>query len=178
MKGGDVLSEVTVDFMSAIQGAQLQLRLQDGGEPVTVRIPAGAGEGDKVRVPGHGAPGLGGGPAGDLIIVIHVTPHPHFSRDGLDLHLDLPITAAEAYRGAKVRIPIPGGGVNLKVPAHAQSGQIARLKGKGVKRGTRVGDLYVRFLVKLPAVETPEVEQAVDVLERAMGEDVRRDLGV
>jgi curved DNA-binding protein len=129
-------------------------------------------------VPGHGAPGAGGGPPGDLIIVIHVTPHPHFTRDGLDLHLDLPITAAEAYRGAKVRVPIPGGDVNLKIPPHAQSGQVARLKGKGVQRGNRTGDLYVRFLIRLPTAESPEVEKAIDALERASSEDVRGDLRV
>jgi curved DNA-binding protein len=172
-KGSDVASLVTVDFKSAILGASLAMRLQEGGETVTVRVPPGANDGDKVRVPGHGAPGLMGGPPGDLILEIRVTPHPRFEREGLDLKLDLPITIGEAYRGAKVRVPTPYGAVTLTVPKHAQSGQTMRLAGKGVKRGKKEGDLYVRFQVKLPAGESAEIERAVDVLDKASGVDVR-----
>lgn len=171
-KGADVSSEVAIDFVSAIRGAELRLRVQDGGEEVTVRVPPGAGDGDKVRVAGHGAPGMGG-PAGDLVITIRVNPHPFFERDGLDLHLNLPVTVGEAHRGAKVRVPTPDGPVTLSVPKHAQSGQEARLKGKGVKRAGKQGDLYVRFLIKLPAQDSPVIEQAVATLEEAMAGDVR-----
>lgn len=173
MKGSDVSSEVEIDFVSAIRGAELRLRVQDGGEEVTVRVPPGAGEGDKVRVAGHGAPSMNGGPAGDLVITIHVGAHPHFERDGLDLYLNLPITVGEAHRGAKVRVPTPDGPVTLSVPKHAQSGQEMRLKSKGVKRAAKQGDLYVRFLVKLPAEDSEAVEQAVETLENAMTGDVR-----
>jgi curved DNA-binding protein len=171
-KGADVASEVAVDFVSAIRGAELRLRVQDGGEEVTVRVPPGAGDGDKIRVPGHGAPGMGG-PPGDLIITIRVNPHPFFERDGLDLYLNLPITVAEAHRGAKVRVPTPDGPVTLSVPKHAQSGQEARLKGKGVKRAGKQGDLYVRFLIKLPAQASEAIDEAVATLEAAMTGDVR-----
>ena len=167
MKGSDVASEVTVDFLSAIQGASLKLRVQDGGDEVTVRVPAGADDGDRVRVPGHGAPGMNGGPAGDLLLTIRVRSHPVFERDGLDLYLDLPITPVEAYRGAKVRVPTPEGDVSLTVPAHAQSGQVVRLKGRGVKRGKKQGDLYVRFLVRLPSKSSKEIEKAIETLEKA-----------
>jgi curved DNA-binding protein len=172
-KGSDIASEVAIDFVSAIRGAELRLRLQDGGEEVTVRVPPGAGEGDKVRVAGHGAPSMMGGPPGDLLITVHVNPHPHFERDGLDLYLNLPITVGEAHRGAKVRIPTPDGAVTLSVPKLAQSGQELRLKGKGVKRASKQGDLYVRFLIKLPAQESDEIEAAVTTLESAMAGDVR-----
>lgn len=172
-KGSDVSSEVAIDFVSAIRGAELRLRLQDGGEEVTVRVPPGAGEGDKVRVAGHGAPSMMGGPPGDLVITVRVNPHPFFERDGLDLYLNLPITVGEAHRGAKVRVPTPDGPVTLSVQQHAQSGQELRLKGKGVKRASKQGDLYVRFLVKLPAQDSPEIEQAVATLESAMTGDVR-----
>jgi curved DNA-binding protein len=173
MRGSDIASEVTVDFVSAIQGAELRLTLQDGGEPVTVRIPPGAGDGDKVRIPGHGAPGNFGGPPGDLVLAIRVKPHPFFERDGLDLHLDLPITVREAFYGAKIRVPTPSGDVTLTVPKHAQSGQVVRLKGRGVKRKADQGDLYVRFLIKLPDSDSPELERAVEALESAMSGDVR-----
>lgn len=172
-KGSDVASEVAIDFVSAIRGAELRLRLQDGGEEVTVRIPPGAGEGDKVRVAGHGAPSPMGGAPGDLVITVRVNPHPFFERDGLDLHLNLPITVGEAHRGGKVRVPTPDGPVTLSVPKHAQSGQEARLKGKGVKRAGKQGDLYVRYLVKLPAHDSDAIEQAVATLENAMTGDVR-----
>ena len=173
MKGSDVASEVKVDFVSALRGAELRLRLQDGGDEVTVRVPAGAGDGDRVRIPGHGAPGMMGGPPGDLVLTIRVGTHPYFERSGLDLYLDLPVTPAEAFRGAKVRVPTPDGHVTLTVPKHAQSGQVARLKGKGVKRKAEQGDLFVRFLIKLPDAESDELERAIDALESEMAGDVR-----
>ncbi len=172
-RGADLQSEVAVDFASALRGAELKLRLQDGGDEVTVRIPAGAGDGDKVRVAGQGAPGGPGAPPGDLLLTIRVQPHPFFERSGLDLYLDLPITVGEAYRGAKVRVPTPDGPVTLTVPRHAQSGQVARLKGKGVKRQGQTGDLFVRFQIKLPSASSHEVEQAISTLEAAMSGDVR-----
>ncbi|MEO7038130.1 MAG: DnaJ C-terminal domain-containing protein [Polyangiaceae bacterium] len=176
MKGSDIASEVVVDFISALRGAELKLRLQDGGEDITVRVPPGAGDGDKVRIAGHGAPGSYGGPPGDLLLSIRVKKHPHFERSGLDLSLDLPITVGEAYRGAKVRVPTPDGPITLTVPKHAQSGQVARLKGRGVKRKTEQGDLFIRFQIKLPAVDSDEIEQAVSTLESAMAGDVRADV--
>ncbi|MCA9645709.1 MAG: DnaJ domain-containing protein [Polyangiaceae bacterium] len=175
MKGSDVLSEVQVSFVDAIAGSTMKLRLQDGGEEVSVRIPPGADDGDKVRVKGHGAPGMGGGPAGDLILSIRVSPHPYFERDGLDLHVDLPISVTEAYYGAKVRVPTPGGDVTLTVPKGAQSGQLARLKGRGVKRKDKVGDIYARFIIKLPEGEDEAIEAAIKTLGEATG-DVRSDL--
>jgi curved DNA-binding protein len=175
-KGSDLQSEVTVDFVAAVRGAELRLRVQDGGDEVTVRIPPGAGDGDRVRIPGHGAPGSFGGPPGDLVLTIKVLPHPRFERDGLDLYLDLPITVGEAYRGGKVRIPTTDGHVMLTVPKHAQSGQVTRLKGKGVKRAQQQGDLYVRFEIRMPEGETPEIQEAVDVLERATDSGVREGL--
>ncbi|MEZ4223101.1 MAG: DnaJ C-terminal domain-containing protein [Polyangiaceae bacterium] len=177
-KGPDVASEVTVDFLSAIRGATLKLRVQDGGEEVSVRIPAGAADGDRVRVPGHGAPGMLGGQPGDLLLSIRVSPHPLFEREGLDLYLDLPITPGEAYRGAKVRVPTPEGTVTLTVPSGAQSGQVVRLRSKGVKRGKRTGDFYVRFLVRLPESRSDDVEKAIQALDAALGQDVRAGLQV
>jgi curved DNA-binding protein len=172
-RGADLQSEVMVDFASALRGAELKLRLQDGGEEVTVRVPAGARDGDKVRVAGQGAPGSPGAPAGDLLLTIRVQPHPFFERSGLDLYLDLPITVGEAYRGAKIRVPTPDGPVTMTVPRHAQSGQVVRLKGKGVKRQNQTGDLFVRFQIKLPTSTSTEVEKAIATLEEAMTGDVR-----
>jgi curved DNA-binding protein len=173
VKGSDVAAEVTVDLPSAIRGAELRLRLQDGGDEVTVRVPAGAGDGDRVRIAGHGAPGVMGGPPGDLLLTIRVTPHPFFERVGLDLYLDLPISPGEAYRGAKVRVPTHDGFVTLTVPPHAQSGQVARLKGKGVKRAGKQGDFFVRFQIRLPETESRAIEAAVDTLDEALPKNLR-----
>ena len=170
-KGQDVASEATIDFASAVKGTTLVL--QRGGEEVQVRVPPGASEGSRVRIPGQGAPGFGGGPPGDLILTIHVTPHPLFRREGDDLYLDVPLSLAEAYRGAKVRIPTPDGDVLLVVPARTQTGQMTRLRGKGVARkGKEPGDLYVRFLVHVPTSDAPAVAQAVEALEAATKDDV------
>jgi curved DNA-binding protein len=150
--------------------------LQNGGEPVTVRIPPGATDGDRIRLSGHGQPSPFGGPPGDLVLAIRVRPHALFERRGLDLHLDLPITIGEAYRGAKVKVPTPNGSVTLTVPKRAQSGQTLRLKGKGVHRGTNIGDLYVRFLVRYPEQDSKDVDRAVDDMERFMKVDIRAGL--
>jgi curved DNA-binding protein len=165
-KGQDLESPVTIDFASAVKGTTLSLQRDSGGEPVTVRVPPGAQEGSRLRIPGQGAPSPGGGPAGDLVLVIHVTPHPFFKREGDDLHLEVPITVVEAYRGGKIRIPTPDGEVSLKVRPHTQSGQVTRLRGKGVARkGKEPGDLYVRYLVQIPTSDAPEVAEAIEALD-------------
>lgn len=174
--GSDLESRVSIDFVAAIAGATLELRVQDGSEPVKVRVPPGAGNGDKIRIKGQGAPGTGGGPAGDLVVTLDVRPHRFFEREGLDLSLELPITLREAVRGGKVKIPTPDGQVTLTVPARAQSGQVVRLKGRGVRRKAQVGDLYVRFLVKLPEATTPEAEAALEALASIDAQDPRAEL--
>jgi curved DNA-binding protein len=168
MRGSDIASEVMIDFAQAVRGTEITLTLQNGGEPVTVRIPPGATDGDRLRIAGRGQPGPYAGPAGDLVLAIRVRPHAHFERRGLDLHLDLPITVGEAYRGSKAQVPTAEGPVTLTIPKRAQSGQVVRLKGKGVHRGKNVGDLYVRFLIQLPEADSKDVERAVDELERFM----------
>lgn len=163
LRGQDAESQVVIDFVSAVKGTTLELTR--GGESVAVRIPPGANEGSRLRIAGQGHPGAGGGPAGDLLLTIHVSPHPHFTREGDDLHVDVPITIGEAYRGEKIRVPTPDGEVTLKVPVHTQSGQVTRLRGKGVaKKGKDAGDLYVKFIVHVPTVDDPEVAKAIDVL--------------
>jgi curved DNA-binding protein len=174
-KGPDLESEITIDFASAVHGATLELRPQGaGGEPVTVRIPPGATEGSRVRIPQQGGPSANGGPRGDLVLNVHVTPHPFFRREDNDVHLDLPITIAEAYHGAKVRVPTLEGAVTLKVPPGSQSGQTVRLRGKGVARkGQPAGDLYVRFMIQIPTSEGGEVATLIDKLGELQSEDPR-----
>jgi len=167
----ELQSEITVEFVSAVRGAELELGLQDG-QRVKVRLPPGTGDGDKLRVKG-GAEQSG---ASDLLLTVRVKPHPFFTRDGLDLTVDVPLTASEAHLGAKIDVPTTTGSVQLKVPALAQSGQLLRLRGKGVTRGEQTGDLYVRFLVRLPERTSPEIEAAVRLLGDATPGDLRTNL--
>ena len=175
-KGSDLESSITIDFASAVRGTTLRLQPRGGpSEPVTVRIPPGAEEGSRLRVPGQGAPGSHGGAAGDLVLTIHVTPHAHFRREGDDLHLDLPVTPGEAYGGAKVNVPTAGGAVLMKLPARSQSGHVVRVKGKGVARRNKPpGDLYVHLQVQLPVND--EAAEAIAALEQHLTADVRQDV--
>ena len=113
------------------------------------------------------------------MLTVHVTPHPHFRREGDDLHLDLPITLAEAHHGGKVRVPTPEASVNLKVPEGTQSGQVVRLRGKGVARkGRPAGDLYVHFLIQVPTSRSEEVSKLVDELAKFQTEDPRAGIAL
>jgi curved DNA-binding protein len=178
VRGPDLESEITIDFPSSVRGATLELRPQgNSGAPVTVRIPPGAADGSRVRIAGQGGPSSSGGPRGDLVLTIHVTAHPHFRREGDDLHLDLPVTVAEAYHGARVKVPTVDGSVTLKIPERTQSGNVVRLRGKGVaKRGRPPGDLYVHFMVQIPNDDNREVAQLVDRLAKFQNEDPREDI--
>lgn len=176
-RGPDQESEITIDFGVAVKGGTLSLRTSESEEPIAVRIPPGAAEGSRLRLAGQGGRSLNGGPSGDLLLRIHVRPHPYFRREGNDLHLDLPITPGEAYGGGKVKVPTADGAVSLKVPAHTQSGQMLRLKGKGVARkNAEPGDLYVHFQVQLPTVENDELRDAVQKLDGAMPGDPRESI--
>jgi DnaJ-class molecular chaperone len=141
-----------------------------------VRIPPGADDGSELRVRGRGEPGPGGGPAGDLVIKTRVRPHPHFRRDGLDLRLRLPVTLDEAYNGGRVEVPTPDGPVEMKVPAHSQPGRQLRLKGKGVARDGRRGDLYVELEVRLPERADPALGEALRGAAPLYGRAVREGI--
>jgi len=170
----DLTSEVTIEFVSAIRGAELELSIQ--GRNVKVRIPQGAQEGDKLRVKGAGgSPGPGHAPS-DLLLTVRVKPHPYFERKGLDLTVDVPLKPGEAYFGCKVDVPTPSGSVQLKVPPHSQSGQLLRLRGKGVTRGADTGDLYVRFMIQMPNAENDALKSAVETLDSALESDLRSEL--
>jgi DnaJ-class molecular chaperone len=167
----DVISDITIDFADAVRGLETELRVGlPDGEPRTlkVRIPAGVSDGGKIRLRGQ-APG-----GGDIVLRVHVKPHPHFDRDGDDLLLELPITVGEAYHGAKVEVPTPHGNVSLTIPQAIESGSKLRLRGKGVKRGERAGDLIVKVRVVLPKARDEKLDGAVDTLEQAYAEPVRR----
>ena len=150
-----------------------------GTRTLTVRIPAGVKESQRIRLTGKGAPGERGGPAGDLFVVVSVTPHRLFGRTGDNLTLTVPVTFAEAALGAEVRVPTLGGApVTLRVPAGTASGRTFRVKGRGVARRTKDhtahGDLLVTVEVAVPAKLSAEARAAVESFRDATaGEDPR-----
>ena len=152
LRGADLESAVSIDFLSAARGTTLELRPRGpASEPIKVRIPAGADEGNRVRIAGQGGLSPTGGVSGDLILLLHVEVHPRLQRDGDDLRLDIPVTLKEAFYGGKINVPTLDGSVTVKVPARTQSGTRLRLRGKGITRKDHEpGDLYVQFLVQLP----------------------------
>jgi DnaJ-class molecular chaperone len=160
-RGQDVRYWLEVDFLDAVNGATRRLTLPDGSV-IDVAIPPGAHDGQVLRLRGKGMPGVGGGPRGDALVEIRVRPHPHFTRRGDDIHLEVPISLAEAVLGAKVDVPTPTGPVTMTVPKGVSSGRVLRLKGKGVPRanGSR-GDEYVTLKVALPDKPDPELESFV-----------------
>jgi len=175
-QGADLEQSLSIDFVSAVRGTTVKLVAPGDTEPVHVRIPPGVQDGSKMRVKGKGAPSPVGGPSGDLHLEIHVEPHPHFRMEGNDLHVNLPITIAEAYQGAKVQVPTPHGLVTMKVVPGTQSGMSARLRGKGIARqGRSPGDLYVHFQVHVPTSQDSQVQDAIDALS-SYDQDVRSSL--
>ncbi len=176
-RGSDLHATVEIDLAQALRGTEVELMAPDGSpERVKVRIPPGADNGSRLRVPGRGQKGRRGGPAGDLIIETRVRPHPYFRREGLDLHLLLPVTLDEAYNGAAVELPTPDGVVTLRVPPRSQSGQRLRLKGKGVTRGGEHGDLYAELQVLLPDGDSPELARAARQANAAYSQSPRANL--
>jgi len=156
-RGQDVQLQTTVSFQEAALGGTRRVSMPDGRE-LEVKIPASLKHGQTIRLRGQGAQGERGGPAGDLLITVGVAPHPYFTRDGDDIRMDLPVTLKEAVEGGKVEVPTLTGQVALTVPPNSNSGDVLRLKGKGVHAPGRTGDLYVRLLVTLPESRDTELE--------------------
>ena len=145
-------------------------------DTIRVNIPPGAEPGKMIRLRGKGEAGIRGGRAGDLLIRPRIRSHPLLSREDRDLSMELPITVGEAMRGATVEVPTPSGAVQVKIPPGAQSGQRLRIRGKGVPahRQSPAGDLYLRLMVRVP--KNSLGEDVIDRIDRAYGENVRKDL--
>jgi DnaJ-class molecular chaperone len=129
-----------------------------------------------LRLRGKGGPSLGDGEAGDALVEIAINPHRFFVRHGDDIHLDLPVTLAEAALGGRVRVPTPTGPVTLTVPKGSNTGTILRLKGKGVPRSGGHGDELVKLKVMLPTEPNPELEAFLSSWAPGPSYDPRRDM--
>ncbi|MGH3147284.1 MAG: molecular chaperone DnaJ [Rubrobacter sp.] len=148
---------------------------------VKVRIPAGARDGMKVRVPGRGSAGKRGGPSGDLYVVTRVEGHPVFARRGDDFVVEVPVSFVEAALGARIEVPRPEGGtVTLRLPAGTQDGKQFKVRGAGAPRtkanGGERGDLIVRVGVVVPKKLKRREREILEALAEERDEDVRQDL--
>ena len=137
---------------------------------LSVKVPAGVDDGDRIRLSGEGEAGRNGGPAGDLYVEIRVEPHKLFEREGSNLSCEVPVSIATATLGGEVELPTLDGNVALKVPAGTQSGKVFRLRGKGVTtdRDPRQGDLFAKVAVETPVNLTAEQRELLEKFEESV----------
>lgn len=134
---------------------------------LSVKIPAGVDEGDRIRLSGEGEAGVNGGPTGDLYVVVHLKQHEIFQRDGGNLHCEMPISFSTAALGGEIEVPTLGGSAKMKIPAETQTGGVFRLKGKGIKplRQSDHGDLMVHVVVETPVKLTEKQKELLREFE-------------
>ncbi len=175
-RGQDLISTATVNFIDSINGTTIKLNLR--GESVSVKVPAGIKDGQKLKLNGRGQASPNGGPAGDLVVTIKVKPHPVFTRDGDDVRVVVPVTFTEAALGATIQVPVLGGSpVKLKVAPGTPSGRTLRVKGKGVQFGSKQGDLLATIEVVVPAHLPAKAKELLEKFEQQLPEeDPRADL--
>jgi curved DNA-binding protein len=151
--GADAEAEIELGVEDAYRGGRRSISLQtpSGTRSFDVNIPAGVIEGQRIRLAGQGVAGPGGGPSGDLYLVVRLATHPRYRVDGRDITVELPVAPWEAVLGASVPVDTPGGRVEVKVPAGSSSGRRLRLRGRGMPdpRGGS-GDLYAEVKVVVP----------------------------
>ena len=177
-KGQDLQTESTITFKEAIIGTTLGLKLpgDDGKtQTITARVPAGVNDGAKIRVKGKGAPGEAG--PGDLFILLHVKPHPIFSRKGENIHLTLPVTFVEATLGADIKVPtLDGDEVTVRLAPGTPNGRTLRVKGRGIKKGSVIGDLLATIEVQVPQkIEGDASEALKKFADATASHDVRME---
>ncbi|MCY4220955.1 MAG: DnaJ domain-containing protein [Thiotrichales bacterium] len=167
-RGGDQSARIEIPLEDVYHGATRNISVN--GRTLSIRIPRGVAEGQRIRLGGQGGAGPGGGPTGDLYLTVAHAAHPLFRTEGRDVHLKLPLAPWEAALGATVAVPTLGGKVDLKIPRGSRAGRSLRLKGRGLP-GRPDGDQYVTLEIVTPPADTPEAES----LYRKMAESMRFD---
>ena len=176
-RGADMTHRATIDFIDSIKGTTLKLNFDRGGQ-VQVKIPAGIQDGQKVKVRGKGQPSPNGGEPGDLLVSVHVKPHPVFIRDGINLRVTVPVTFVEASIGATIQVPTLGGEpVKLKVAPGTPNGRVLRVKGKGVESSKGTGDLLATVEIAVPSHLSEKAKKKLEEFNELIPqEDPREDL--
>lgn len=184
-RGEDHHAKVLLDLEDSFHGATRQItlrapRLDNRGRVVVdnrvlnVKIPKGVYEGQIIRLAGQGAPGLGNGKTGDLLLEVHFNPHPRFKIDGRNLYLNLPVTPWEAALGAVVPVNLIDGNLKVRIPEGTQSGRQLRLSGKGIP-SSPPGDLFLDIMVILPPANTEKARSIYQNMAQELAFDPRRD---
>jgi curved DNA-binding protein len=174
-RGRDVEHEIELTLEDAYHGATRRLSLKHDGHArtVDVRIPAGVGDGSRVRVSGEGEHGVGGAAAGDLYLRVRLAPHPVFERKGRDLYVKVPLPVTTAVLGGEADVQtLTGRTARLRIPPLTQNGQVFRLKGYGmpaVGKSDEKGDLYARIDVQLPAQLSTDEREHYEALAKLAG---------
>lgn len=179
-QGADVSAEIFITFEEALDGCMKTLVMRmPGGEKenVSVKVPAGANDGTRIRVRGKGKPGQNGGPNGNLMVTTRIQEHPWFKRDGADVLLTVPVTPAEAALGAVVTVPTPDGKrANVRIPAGTHNGKNLVMSGKGAKKlkGSGYGDFRMTIEIALPEHLSNAQREALEAYANAAGDGVRQ----
>ncbi|MGE0408376.1 MAG: DnaJ C-terminal domain-containing protein [Amphiplicatus sp.] len=161
-RGRDLRYRLDVDFLDAVKGATKRVTMPDG-RTLDISIPAGVDDGQTLRLRGQGEKAPNdrgqGGTAGDVYVELKVKPHPVFTREGADIHVEAPVSLKEAVLGGKITAPTIDGDVSVTVPRMTSSGAVLRLKGRGAPQGKAArGDEYVKLRIVLPEGGDPELE--------------------
>ena len=173
-RGNDIAAATEVTFRQAAEGATVTLGMEGGR--VSTRLPAGVTDGQKIRLRGKGRAGSSGGPAGDLILTVHVRKHKVFSIDGKNLRMSLPVSFDEAVLGATVEVPtLAGERVKVKVAQGTSSGTTLRVKGKGIVGKDGIGDLLVRVDVHVPTRISKGAREAIQAFALETAKDDPRE---
>ena len=187
-RGEDHHAKILLDLEDAYHGATRNITLSapqvdDQGRvslherTLSVRIPKGVHEGQVIRLAGQGSQGVGGGQSGDLYLEVHFKSHPRYRVEGRDVYATLPVAPWEAALGAGIKVPVPDGTVEVRVPENSQTGRKLRLKGRGIP-GKPVGDLYLVLEVVLPSATTPKARELYENMARELAFNPREGLGV
>jgi curved DNA-binding protein len=174
--GADSEAEIELSVPDAYTGGRRRITLQTGSGPRSfdVTIPAGVTDGQRIRLAGQGAAGIGGGSRGDLYLIVRLAPDPRYRVDGRDITVDLPVAAWEAALGASVAVDTPGGAVQVQVPAGSSSGRRLRLRGRGMPNPKgAAGDLYAEVKIIVPAEPTPQERELWQRLAQTCAFDPR-----
>lgn len=174
-RGRDYTASTTLDFRTAVVGDTVRLQ-GPAGTPITVKIPAGVADGQKIKLRGKGEPSPSGGEPGDLVLTVAVRPDPVFTRDGLNLRIEVPVTFAEAALGATIEVPtLEGDRVKVRVAPGTPSGRVLRVKGRGVATSKGTGDLLAELQVAVPSHLSAEATQRLEAFVAALPDESPRD---
>ena len=188
VRGQDHHAKILIDLEDAIQGATRTITLQvpevnpqghvqTRSRTLNVNIPKGVKQGQQIRLAGQGAPGMGQGGTGDLYLEIEFKPHSIYHVEGHDIYLDLPVTPWEAALGGTIKVPTPGGIVEMKIPAGSGSGKKMRLKGRGIP-AKKAGDFYVVLKISLPEADSDKAKALYQQMKNELNFNPRQKLGV